>query len=88
MDDRELCAMLGTTLEQVLGDVDKYDAGDLSGMSFAEPIDGRPKVEFKTASIKVPAFELVAIDAAARKEGISRSAFIRRAIDNELLALA
>ena len=33
-------------------------------------------------------FELVAIDAAAKREGVSRSAFIRRACGNELVAPA
>lgn len=42
----------------------------------------------KTASLKFYDFELAAIDSAAKREGISRSAFIRRACDNELVALA
>lgn len=42
----------------------------------------------KTTSFKLYDFELAAIDRPAAKEGISRSAFIRRACDHELIALA
>ena len=42
----------------------------------------------KTTSLEFYDFELAAIDVAAKKDGISRSAFIRRACSNELVALA
>lgn len=88
MNDEKLCEMFGTTLEEVGSDVEKYEKGDFSGMAFGEPIDGRPAAKMKTASFKLFDFELAAIDRAAAKEGISRSAFIRRACDNEVIATA
>lgn len=88
MNDRELCKKFGTTLEEVEADVKKYEEGDLSGMVFGTPIEGRPQPKkMKVTSFKLFDFELAAIDRAAEKEGISRSAFIRRACDNEILAL-
>jgi metal-responsive CopG/Arc/MetJ family transcriptional regulator len=42
----------------------------------------------KSATFKLFDFELEAIDRAAEREGISRSAFIRRACDNELIEMA
>lgn len=88
MTDEELCRMFGTTLEQVDADAEKYESGDLSGWEFAAPVDGRPRVKMRTASLKMPEFELVAIDRAAKSRGMSRSAFIRQACSNELMESA
>ena len=88
MNDRALCEMFGTTLEEVEVDVEKYEKGDFSDMRFGEAIDGRPQAKMKTTSFKLFDFELAAIDKAAEREGISRSAFIRRACDNELIAMS
>ena len=65
-----------------------FENGSWEDFEFGEPIDGRPQAKMKTTSLKFYDFELAAIDAAAKKEGISRSAFIRRACGNELVALA
>ncbi len=88
MNDRQLCEMFGTTLEEVEADVEKYESGDLSDFDFSKPIDGRPTAKMKTSTVKFYDFELAAIDSAAKREGISRSAFIRRACENELIAIA
>ena len=79
---------LSPRIEEIDDDVGSYENGDWSGFEFGEPIDGRPQEKMKTTSLKFYDFELAAIDAAAKKEGISRSAFIRRACGNELVALA
>ncbi len=88
MADKDLCEMFGTTLDAVEKDVREFEDGDWESFSFGEPIEGRPTAVLKTTSLKLFDFELEAIDRAAKKEGISRSAFIRRACDNELVALA
>ncbi len=88
MNDKELCKMFGTTIEEVEEDAQKYENGDFSEMSFGQPIEGKPQPKLKTTSVKMYEFELEAIDRAAKKEGISRSAFIRRACDNELISIA
>ena len=88
MNDMELCKMFGTTLDEVDADVKRYESGDLSDFNFSAPIDGRPTAKMKTTSLKLFDFELAAIDRAAKSCGMSRSAFIRRVIDNELVAMA
>ena len=42
MNDKELCEMFDTTLEEVDADAEKYEKGDFSGMSFGAPVEGRP----------------------------------------------
>lgn len=85
MNDEELCSMFGTSLEEVERDVQRvYEGADFTGVVFGEPIDGLPPARLKTSSVKFYESELKAIDMAARKAGISRSAFIRRACENEL----
>ena len=88
MSDARLCEAFGTSLEEVESDVKAFVNGAWDEFEFGEPIDGRPEAKMKTTSLKFYDFELAAIDAAAKKEGISRSAFIRRACGNELVALA
>ena len=88
MNDKELCAMFGTTLEEVESDAEVYESGDISAFKFGEPIEGRPTAKLKPTSMMLFDFEIEAIDRAAKKEGISRSAFIRRALDNELISLS
>ncbi|WP_165047221.1 MULTISPECIES: CopG family transcriptional regulator [unclassified Adlercreutzia] len=88
MSDRDLCEMFGTTLEEVEADAEKHESGDFSSFDFGKPIDGRPTAKMRTTSLKLYDFQLKAIDKAAEKEGVSRSEFVRRAIDNELVALA
>ena len=88
MSDKDLCERFGTTLEEVEADAEKYESGDFSDFVFGDPIEGRPGAKMKTSSVKFFDYELAAIDRAAKKEGISRSAFIRRACDNELMDIA
>lgn len=88
MNDDELCKKYGTTLEDVDRDVEEFEHGDWGSFHFGDPVEGRPKPKMKTTSLKFYDFELAAIDAAAAKEGISRSAFIRRACDNEVVAVS
>ena len=88
MTDEEICKKLGTTLEEVDRDVEEFEHGTWEGFAFGQPIDGRPTAKMKTTSLKFYDFELAAIDAAAKRAGITRSAFIRRACNNELVAMA
>ena len=41
MNDKELCEMFGTTLEEVQADVKKYENGDFSEMTFGAPVEGK-----------------------------------------------
>ena len=62
MNDRELCEMFGTTLEEVDADAERYEKGDLSGMRSGVPIEGRPQGKMKSAALKHFDSELAAID--------------------------
>ena len=88
MSDKELSKAFGTSIEEIDADVEAFENGDWGDFKFGEPIDGRPQAKMKTTSLKFYDFELAAIDAAAKREGVSRSAFIRRVCGNELVAPA
>ena len=86
MKDDELCEMFGTTPAEVEEDVTRIERGEWGPLG--DVVEGMPSPQMKTAAFRLYDFELAAIDRAAAREGISRSAFIRRACDNELVAMA
>lgn len=88
MNDRELCEMFGTTLEEVEREVTKVEAGDYSSFDFSRVTDGIPMQEDKLRTITTPVGEsrLAAIKRITEAQGISRSEFVRMAIDHELIA--
>ncbi len=90
MNDRELCEMFGTSLEDVEREVSKVEAGDYSDFDFSKAIMGRPMVKEKMEMVSAPVAEsrVAAMRKVAEEQGISRAEFVRRAIDHELLAMA
>lgn len=90
MSDRELCEAFGTTLEDVEAGVSKVEAGDFSDFDLSRVIVGRPMVKepMRMVSAPVPVSSIEAMNRVADEQGISRSEFVRRAIDHELLAMA
>ncbi len=90
MSDREISKAFGTTLEKIESDVAAVESGDLSAFDFNRAILGRPMVDDKMESIslKIPHSRVVAIEKAAKEQGVTRSEFMRRAIDRELVASA
>lgn len=88
MTDSDLCRAFGTTLEDVERDVEEFEHGDWSKLSFGEPVDGRPRARMRSTSLKLYDYELAAIDRAAKTRGMSRSAFIRKAISDELVEMS
>ena len=42
MNDKELCEIFDTALEEVEADVKKYENSDFSEMTFGAPVEGRP----------------------------------------------
>lgn len=90
MNDEELCMMFGTTLDDVEREVEKVEAGDYSSFDFSRVTDGIPMQEDKLRTISAPIGEsrLAAIKRITKEQGITRSEFIRRAIDHELMATA
>lgn len=86
--DEQLCKQFDLDPEDTEKEIEKYESGQLDDMEFGEPVEGRPKPKLRQTTVKLYDFEIAAIDRAAQLEGISRSEFIRRSIDNELVALA
>lgn len=90
MNDRELCEAFGTSLEEVSRIVDAVEADDLSEFDFDKAMLGRPLIEeeMDTISLKIPHSRVEAMRRVAAEQGVSRSEFIRRAIDRELVISA
>lgn len=91
MSSEELNKKFGVTDEQLEAWATEYESQDWSSMKFGESTPGRPKLydeDMEIITIKVPHSRIVAMKKAAEQNGISRSEFIRRAIDHELSAIA
>ncbi|MDO4849489.1 MAG: hypothetical protein Q4B45_06955 [Coriobacteriia bacterium] len=93
MNDRELCELFGTTVDDVERGVAKVESGDYSDFDFSKVTMGRPfttmeKEKMETISTPVPMSRIAAMREVTERLGISRSEFVRRAIEHELLATA
>ncbi len=90
MNDERLCEEFGLTMAEVEAMASKVEAGDLSDFDASKVMEGRPleKEPMETISLKMPRSRVKAVKRMAEREGITRSEFVRRAIDNELVALA
>ncbi len=90
MKDEQLIKEFGLTDEEVEQIVEKIESGDPSDFDASKAMDGRPLEHepMETISLKIPRSRVKAINRIAKEIGMSRSEFVRRAIDNELVALA
>lgn len=90
MNDKQICNEFGITLEKVEQIVSKVESGDLSDFDESKVMKGRPLEHepMETISLKIPRSRVKAMNRMAEETGVSRSEFVRRAIDNELVALA
>lgn len=90
MNDKQLMAEFGLTEDEVDQIVSKVESGDLSDFDTSRVMEGRPmeREPMETISLKIPRSRVKAVNRMAKEAGISRSEFVRRAIDNELIALA
>ena len=78
----------GTVLTDEMLDkrAEKYEDGTWSG--HGEVAMGRPRLydeDMGTVSFRLPCSRIRAVEAAAKRQGESKSDFFRRAIDRELL---
>ena len=78
----------GTVLTDEMLDkrAEEYEDGTWSG--HGEVAMGRPRLydeDMGTVSFRLPCSRIRAVDAAAKRQGESKSDFFRRAIDRELL---
>lgn len=90
MNDKELCEMFGISIEDAEREVEKLEAGDYSSWDFSRVMMGSPMDNEKLEVISTPIGEsrLKAIKRITDEQGITRSEFVRRAIDHELLAMS
>ena len=90
MKDTQLIKEFGLTVEEVDRIVKKVESGDLSDFDAAKVMEGRPLEQepMETISLKIPRSRVKAVNRIAKEAGMSRSEFVRRAIDNELVAFA
>lgn len=87
-NDDKLCDELGLDPEEVGNIADRYDSGDFSDMEFGTPRRGKPRLcdeELVTVTVKIPQSRIAAMERVQREQGITRSEFVRRAIDHELV---
>ena len=90
MNSEELHKKFGVTAEQLDTWADEYESDDWSHMRFGEITVGRPRIAdepLDSITVKVPRSRSVAIKRIQQEKGITKSDFIRRAIDNELMAM-
>ncbi len=89
MNDKELCEMFGISIEDVESEVEKVESGDYSSWDFSRVMMGSPMENEKLEVISTPVGEsrIKAIKRITEEKGITRSEFVRRAIDHELLAM-
>ncbi len=90
MNDKQLAGEFGLSLDDVERIVAKVESGDLSDFDDSRIIEGRPlePEPLVTISLKIPRSRVTAVNRIAQEAGMSRSEFVRRAIENELIALA
>ena len=91
MSNDTLHKKFGVTSKQLDEWAAEYEGESWDTMSFGQIIQGRPRIsseELKPITVKVPASRVAAIQNIARKNGLSRSEFLRQAIDNEIIALS
>lgn len=90
MNDKQLIEEFGLELDEVEEIVTKVESGDLSDFDTSKIIEGRPLEHepMETISLKIPRSRVKAVNRIAKETGMSRSEFVRRAIDNELISLA
>lgn len=90
MKDEQIIKEFGLTSEDVERIVQKVESGDASDFDASKIMEGRPLEQepMETISLKIPRSRVRAVNRLAKEAGMSRSEFVRRAIDNELVALA
>ena len=86
-DLRQRFGVTGDQLDEWAGE---YEGDDWSHMRFGEIINGRPRLSdepLDSITVKVPHSRAVAMGRVQQETGMTKSEFVRRAIDNELLAM-
>lgn len=85
--DEALLASVGMTISDVDAIAAACEAGDYSMWDSSKVSYGSPfEEEMTTVSVRLPKSRIEAMNRVMEEEGLSRSEFIRRAIDQKLVA--
>lgn len=91
MNTEELRDRFGVTGEQLDAWADEYEGDDWSHMRFGEVIKGRPRISeepLDSITVRIPHSRVVAMNRVQEEKGITKSDFVRSAIDHELMETA
>ncbi len=91
MSNEELHEKFGVTAEELDAWADEYESADWSHMRFGKIVSGRPRVAeepLDSITVRIPHSRVVAMKRIQQESGITKSDFVRRAIDNELMSMA
>lgn len=91
MNEAQLAEKFGVTTDELKRRAGEYEGDDWGQMEFGEVVTGLPETTEKMevfVSCQIQPSRAKAIEAAAKEMGISRSEFIRRAIEHELVAVS
>ena len=87
MSEEKILEKFGVTAGELDARAAEYESSDWSGMEFGPITPGRPRSygeQLDTITVRIPHSRVLAMQQVGMESGISRSAFIRRAIDHEL----
>ncbi|WP_055426728.1 ribbon-helix-helix protein, CopG family [Bifidobacterium aesculapii] len=90
MNREEINKLFSVTDEQLNHMAAEYESGDWEG-GVGSVVPGRPRIydeEMETISFRLPKSRVNAIDAKAKRNGETRSQFLRQAVDDALLTNA
>ena len=91
MSEETLHEQFGVTAEELEKRAAEYEQDDWSDMQFGTTIVGRPVIcddAMQTIAVKVPRSRIEAMKRVQEERGITRSEFVRAAIDHELVELS
>lgn len=88
MDRQQLNKMFGVTEEDLDDQAKEYEDETWNDGSFGAASPGRPRLydeDMETVTFRLPRSKIRAVEAAAKKLGLSKSQFMREAIDERIL---
>lgn len=87
MDREELNKTFGVTEEQLDDWAEEYENGTWDASTLGEVRRGRPSIadeDVKPVTFRLPSSQILAVDRRAEEKGITRSEFLRDAVQSAL----
>lgn len=85
----EIYKKFGVTDDQLDAWADEYESKDWSHMHFGKVINGRPRISdepLDSITVRIPHSRVMAMNRIQKEKGITKSEFVRDAIDDKLLS--